>query len=102
MIDNICSKNFPKDFFNETRHNETQIYITYGRRSFTFGYETAPTTYHTREKSSITRTLNGISAEAVRAAYGSDERKEKERSLHSRMFARDTFLKTSSTKPAMM
>lgn len=58
MIDNICSKRFPKDFVDETGHDEAQLYVMYRRRSPDSGGETALWIYRTPEGSSVTGTID--------------------------------------------
>lgn len=58
MMGKFCSKNFPKEFVDETNHDESQLYVNYRRRSPKPGSETAPRTYQTPRKPSIISTID--------------------------------------------
>lgn len=58
MLDIICSKQFSKDSAFETGHDEAKMCVTYRRRSPDNGGETAPWTYRTSERASITGTID--------------------------------------------
>lgn len=57
MIENCCSKQFPKDFVDETGHDELQLYVMYRRWSPDAGGETAPKIYRTPKRASLTDTV---------------------------------------------